>query len=279
MKNKPKKVNDDSKQPPSNSTGGNSQTKAEKAEQLPPSNARSNSQHKAEKPDLSRCSITISIISLVVAAVGGVPGFLALKSYIDRSSARINFDVENSIICKTANSPAPMYEDKLAILLYSVTIVGTGNDKFVAYDVVISVGSNGIWYNGIRFIPVKHTVTDKNGSTSRVLQAYVGVKKPTIQRPVPEQTGIIGTIGDTVNFCEWDDFSPGASVGFGEPTEFDVANYFPNPPFDLSAVDRMRITVLDYLGNAYSEEYEFPKQFLQKRPTLYLDLNQAKFSR
>ena len=247
--------------------------KSDGSKQGPANSTKGDSESKAKKPALSRRDTICGIIGFLIGVIGGVPGFLTLKRHYDRSSTRIIFDRKNTIICRTASSPNPKYENKFSILLYVVTIVGTGDDKFVANDVVISVRSNGIWHNGIRFVPVKHTETDRNGITKKVLKAYVGVKKPPTQNSVSPNSSFLDTVGNTLSFVDWNDFSPGVSVAYGEPIKFSVANYFPNPPSNFSSIDKMRIKVFDYLGNSFSEEYDFQPNQALNRPTLYLDLD------
>ena len=99
------------------------------------------------KLSLSKVSLIIAIISLIIAAIGGVPGFLSIKNYLDKSSIRVIFDQNESLPCVIANSPSPALNGKFAILLYGVTIVGKGAQKFVAFDVNLSIRINGVWHD------------------------------------------------------------------------------------------------------------------------------------
>jgi hypothetical protein len=218
----------------------------------------------------SRCSSWLALFSLLVALFGGVPGFLALKAYLDRSSVRIIFDQNESVPCIVANSPNNAMEGKFAILLYGVTIVGKGAEHFVAYDVTVSIRSKGVWHEGRRFQPVQRESRDRNGPTPAVVRLYVGVQN---LKEVIKERAANGRVdfGDAIMLGDWRDFRPGIKLGFGEPATFMVATYFPDTPSsNVSEFDRIRIVLRDYLGNEYSEEYE--RATLRKIPhTLFLD--------
>ena len=212
---------------------------------------KSGSQHSPES-NVGRRNFILALCGLVIGIFGGVPGFLSIKNYYNKSSVRIMFDEKESMPCFIANSPRTALNGKFAVLLYRVTIVGKGNHKFVAYDVNVSIRANGVWYEGVRFKPVQRDVTDRNGWTGPAVQIHVGVTKPSNEQKKVDN-GVFG-VGDTLNITEWRDFDPGINVGFGEPATFMVAAYFPKAPHDAKNCDRLRIVVRDYLGNTYTEE-------------------------
>ncbi len=194
----------------------------------------------------------IAIISLIIALVGGVPGILSVWNYFNRSSVKIMFDEKESLGCVIKNSQKPDLDGKLALLLYGVTIVGKGNQKFVAYDVNVQIYGNGKWYKGIRFYPVQKEIRKKNGQTSNAIRILVGPLKLTKRFPMTSYKRVI-LVHDSLYICDWHNFEPGISVGFGEPKTFMLAVYFPRAPVNLSIYDRLKIVVRDYIGNAYSE--------------------------
>jgi len=221
----------------------------------------------------SRRNFVLAVLGILIGLFGGIPGYLSIRDYYYRSSVRIMFDEKESLPCFIINSPIRGINGSLAILLYGVTIVGEGNQAFVAYDVNLFLRSKGTWYKGVRFKPVQRNITDQSGKTIKAIQLYVGVTKP-VSNKIDINRGKVSA-GDILNICEWRDFVPGISVGFGEPAIFMVAAYFPNAPHDISKFDKMRIEVRDYLGNVYDEE--IGTAGLRKPPfKLYLDQSLSK---
>ena len=78
--------------------------------------------------------------------------------------------------------------------------------------------------------------------------------------------------GEILRILDWRDFEPGISVGFGEPSQFMVAAYFPTAPPDAKNYDKLRIIIRDYLGNAYTKETETEGLF---KPPFDLFLDQS----
>lgn len=215
---------------------------------------RKKKSNNARKPKVvdGRRNFLLALAGILIGLFGGVPGYLSIKDYYNKSSVRIMFDEKESLPCFIANSPRKAINGNFAILLYGVTIVGKGNQKFVVYDVNVSIRANGVWHEGVRFKPVQRDVTDRNGWTGMAVQVHVGVTKPSNEQKKDDK-GVVN-VGNTLNICEWRDFVPGINVGFGEPAMFMVAAYFPEAPDDAKNFDRLRIVVRDYLGNAYTEE-------------------------
>ena len=91
-----------------------------------------------EKVDGNR-NFYLALLGIFIAVFGGVPGALGIIDYYNKSSIRIMYDEKQSFPCFIANSPRQDINDKFTVLLYGITIVGKGSQKFVVYDVNISI--------------------------------------------------------------------------------------------------------------------------------------------
>jgi hypothetical protein len=195
----------------------------------------------------------LSIIALVIALIGGVPGIIALLDYCRRSSIQIGFNPENSLASRI-RSETPTINGKPAILLYHMTITGKGLQPSYLREINLSIKIKGKWISGWQFAPSQRDKTYKNGVTKEA--AHLRLEKPLDHHDI--------------FLASWENFRPGQKgLSYGEPANFSYAAYFDIDANEFTQCRKLRILVIDYLGNKYSDNVDF-SQFMRKFENLFL---------
>ena len=195
----------------------------------------------------------ISIVALIIALFGGIPGIIGVVDYFKRSLITIGFDPANSLACRI-NSTATSIGGKPAILLYRITITGKGLQPSYLREIGLALKINGQWINGKQFIPLQRDKTDKNGITKKAV--HLRFQKPNGH--------------DEIFVANWENFHPGQKgLGYGEPSHFSYAAYFDIDPNEFSKCQKLQIVVTDYLGNDYSETVDCSR-FMKKYSRIFL---------
>ena len=195
----------------------------------------------------------LSIVALVIALIGGVPGIIALVDYCKRSSIQIGFNPENSLACRI-RSEIPTINGKPAILLYRMTVTGKGLQPSYLREINLSIKIKGKWISGWQFMPLQRDKTDKNGVTKKAV--HLRLEKPDGH--------------NDILVASWEDFRRGQKgLSYGEPTDFSYAAYFDIDANEFTQCRKLRILVIDYLNNKYSDTVDF-SQFIKKFENLFL---------
>jgi len=191
---------------------------------------------KNKTKDAARKGINwVSWIALSVALIGGVPGFIGIIDYFNRTSIKIIFNKEQSIACRIDTSNK-ILKNKLAILLYRVTITGGGLQPAYIRDINLAIRLNNNWVQGKRFTPKQFDTTNKMGITKK----FISMRHRTTH--------------DRLNAIGWNPFVPGQKgLQHGEPDSFSFASYFDIDEKDFDKWDQLKIVVLDYLGHEYED--------------------------
>src|SRR5262245_46135988 len=125
-------------------------------------------------------------------------------------------------------SSGPTLRNKLALLLYRMTITGKGSRPAYVRKVHVQIRLNGNWVQGERFSP--RTEEPHNTVTLRSAR-----KKD-----------------DCLKLVGWQDFQPGdKGLQYGQPSMFSAAAYFNIGERNFAQVDAVRIVVTDFLGSDY----------------------------
>ena len=195
----------------------------------------------------------LSIVALVIALIGGVPGIIALVDYWKRSSIQIGFNAENSVACRI-RSDSQTINGKPAILLYIMTVTGKGLQPSYLREINLSIKIKGKWISGMQFMPLQREKTDKNGVTKKAV--HLRFRKPDVY--------------NDIFIASWEDFRRGQKgLSYGEPTEFSYAAYFDIDTKEFTQCKKLRIFVIDYLNNKYSDIVDF-SQFMKNFENLFL---------
>lgn len=195
----------------------------------------------------------LSIVALVIALIGGVPGIIALVDYYKRSSIQIGFNQEQSLACRI-RSETPTIDGKPVILLYLMTITGKRLQPSYLREINHSIKMKGKWFSGREFAPLQRDHTDKNGVTKKAVHLR-------LERPHDHLNILVAS---------WENFRPGQKgLSYGEPEDFSYAAYFDIDANEFTQCRKLRILVIDYLGNKYSDTVDF-SQFMKKYENLFL---------
>ncbi len=199
-------------------------------------------------------STWIALAALIVALVGGIPGFFQIRDFLSKGFLKIRFDENNSVACRIDSSDERL-GDKMAILFYRVTITGGSKKPAHISDFNLAIKVNGKWITGKRFFPKQHEVTDSNGMTKLSV---------TLRQERTTGTYII-------HLASWQEFKPGQKrIEYGDPITFSFASYF---DVDIEAFQNakfLRITISDYLGNDYKETVSTSTFFWETGPVSLL---------
>ena len=192
----------------------------------------------SQEPKYKWLSQIIPWIALSIALFGGIPGILALKTFLNKTSVKITFDSENSKFVPISSQNNQM-AGKTALILLRILIVGTGErDAYIA-NLTTSVCYKGKWIPGVRMHPKVHETPDSEGISKKHI--IVKFKEDA----------------DTSAFLRmaWYEFEPGQYIlGYGESTAFSFACYYDIPGEDRYAITKLRIRIYDYLGNSYQTD-------------------------
>jgi len=196
----------------------------------------------SREPKNKRLSLIISLIALAIAFVGGIPGILALNTFLNKTSAKIIFDPANSRFASISSQNAQK-DGKTALVLLQIRVVGTGElDAHIA-NVTTFVCYKGKWIPGIRMSPKLSEQTDSNG----ILKKYAQMKY---------KKDMDNSVVFNMAWKEFGkEFEPGQyALGYGESTAFSFACYYDIPGEDRYAITKLRIRIYDYLGNSYQTD-------------------------
>lgn len=201
----------------------------------------------SQEPNYRRLSIITSLVALVIAFAGGIPGILGLIAFCNKTSARIVFDSDNSRFVPISSDNAQV-AGKTALILLRIRIVGTGEKDAHIANVTTSVFYKGKWISGVRLHPKVEQQTDSKGISKKTIT--VTHKKP------PDTT--------VVTHMAWQEFEPGRyALGYGESTEFSYACYYDIPGKDRYPISKLRVRIYDYLGNSYQTDVETDSLMLE----------------
>jgi hypothetical protein len=221
---------------------------------------------KKEKPNSGASEPTkrfnwITVLALLIAILGGVPGLFALRDYYYRSSIKIEFDGQQSVACRIKSNDH--LKDKLSILLYNLTIVGKGIQPAYLRDINLAIKVDGNWLQGAKFFPAQANQTDKTGVTMKAV--HLRLEKQTDH--------------DDIFIAGWNDFVPGQSgIQYGQPSKYSVAAAFNMNEKAFSEATHLRLTITDYMGNEYKTSVEITPIMKQHFRSLYL-LQDASFQK
>ena len=177
---------------------------------------------------------------MIIAAVGGVPGIIGIINLYKKSSIKIDFDDKNSMVCIIDTKTN--LRNKLAVLLYSITITGKGVQPSYIAEILVAVRKEKQWVQGKRFIPSQSDKKDPNEITKKAVHLR-------FERPREET--------DNIYIASWNDFAPGQiGLKYGEPVIFSAGFYFDLERQDLEKIDKLKIIVTDYIGNTYKKIFD-----------------------
>jgi hypothetical protein len=188
------------------------------------------------------------LITLSIALIGGIPGILQLMQFFNKTSAKINFDSDNSRFIPISSHNTEL-DGKTALILLRIQIVGAGEKDSHIAGITTSVYYRNEWIHGVRLYPKLGEETDSEGT----LRKYISI--------------LHKRDGDTnvLTYLNWREFEPGRYVlGYGEATAFSYACRYDIPAKDRFAISKLRVRVYDYLGNSYQTVVKAESMMLER---------------
>ena len=152
----------------------------------------------------------LSLIALIIAFSGGLPGLITVINHFKTSKLLISFDKENSLACFMKSQNKDL-DGKMAVLLYRLIITGKGRIPSYLDNVDIFIKKGFKWIKGENFYLTEYNVTDKNGDTAKCLI----LRKETVN--------------DTINLfmASWKKYISGKEkIEFGQPLKISVSSSF-----------------------------------------------------
>lgn len=194
----------------------------------------------------------LTVITIIIALLGGVPGAINIVDYFGRSSIIIDFNRHNSLACSIKSEDNNL-NGRLGILLYRMTIAGKGLEPFYIKHIKVELKSDTGWIEGEQFSPTQKDITDTEGTTKKAI-IFEGKNQ----------------IFDNLYISGWKDFVSGEkSLSYGEPITFSYAAAFNIDIKNYKDFKEIRINVSDYLGNAY-EEIVNVSEYMERSPNIFL---------
>lgn len=118
-------------------------------------------------------TLLLAIVAVVIALVGGIPGYIEIRNKWIRSAFEVQFDKNNSFAC-FIDSPGGERDGKLAVLLGRVEVIGKGSSPSFLARVEVYVRCGRRWVLGQQFYPAHFPETDKNGVTKEAIRVCLG---------------------------------------------------------------------------------------------------------
>lgn len=185
----------------------------------------------------------VTVLTLVIAIIGGIPGFIGIINHLNKSRLQINFDPERSLIV-VIDSDSDQINQKIALILFDVIITGKAAGPSFLKEIIVYLRCNKKWFKGTPFRPKKkdHTLPDGQKIKAPILR--------NIQS------------NDRVILLDWENYNPynSKALNYGEPLRICSIFFFDATPAEFEQRNLIRIEAIDYLNNRY--DYDIGKDFL-----------------
>jgi len=198
----------------------------------------------------------IPVITIIIALIGGYPGFLQILDYYCRTKAKINFDPDNSRFL-IVSSNDERKNGKTGLIVLQTEIVGAGEKEVYINKITTSAFYNNKWISGLSLHPKLSAKTDPNGITKQyiVFKHYRGEDTYT-------------------TYVKWREDKPEAyPLNYGQPVKLDYACYYDIPAKDRYAITKLRLEVHDFLGHRFHTVVETDSLMFKKMGDVFLELD------
>jgi hypothetical protein len=183
----------------------------------------------------------LALTALVVALFGGVPGLISVLDFLKRNSLAVHFDAGKALACPLGINDA-RHTNKLTMVFHNLTVAGRGLQPSYIREVTLEGRFDGAWALAWHIRPKLFHGSNDFGSFTNAAHL-----RPTT---VP---------GDTIVLMNWQDITYGVKgLTYGEPLSFSYAAVFDVDVKRLDRCDKLRFTVIDYLGRRYRKVVPVP---------------------
>jgi hypothetical protein len=191
---------------------------------------------------LSRTAIVVSMISMLIALVGGIPGILEVYRYLTRSSIKVGFSEGQSFMCPIASDKAHL-NGKMAVGFYDLYVMGLGSDPTPIKSIDFYLKHEGKWVKGTRFFIHKNRSTDSRGETSECI--------------------LLASECCVIHVSGWDELLEGdvrriEYVELGHHVRGTISYYFNLNKNEIRKCNQLKFIVNDYFDNKHTYVDQIP---------------------
>jgi hypothetical protein len=189
-----------------------------------------------------KTAIVISVISLVVALVGGVPGVLEVYKYLTRSSVEVGFSEGQSFMCPISSDKAHL-NGKMAVGFYDLYVMGRGSEPTPIKNIDFYLNHKGKWIKGTRFSIHRHRESDGKGGTWECI--------------------LLASECCVIHVSGWDELLEGdvrkiEYVELGHHVRGTISYYFDLKANEIKECKKLKFVVTDYFDNEYTYVDQIP---------------------
>lgn len=197
--------------------------------------------------------ILYGTLLFAITLVGGIPGLISINDWIHRLGVSIQYDADYSALV-TIRSSDPTLNNKIALMLYHVAVVGNGNQKLFIKNVITSLRCDKRWYDGEYFLPTHYQV--ENNDVVRIVA------------PGPNKNLQL-LLEHWVELRKYQN----SGLEYGQPLSFSYAAVFPTLPENFRSCDMLNIQIVDSENNKYTLSTPTIELFklINSNPGIYLD--------
>lgn len=178
------------------------------------------------------------ILTLLIAALGGVPGIILIIKAIYKTSIKVTFDEGQSFICPI-DSDNDKINNQCCFGFYKLFLVGHGDKPTTPKAITFSIRKGCQWVEGSRIILKTHKIKDV------------------------DSCAILSNGIDTIVIMNWCEFAASEdALKHGEPLTKSVAFCFALTLDEIRKCKYMRFVIEDYFEKTY-------KSKVRIKPELY----------
>ena len=197
-----------------------------------------------------KISIIISAIAVLIALVGGVPGFISIYRSIKNPTALI-FEIEpEQVIISRFSSKNKNVDGKACIGIYQLSITGKSNNPTTIKKIEALVKIKNKWIEANQYIVCKQ----ESSCRSNVIKLSNGIEK--------------------IFISAWNDNTIRESkvkIEFGETVITSLTYFLDISDQELYNINKIKLEIQDYLGRKYYYKYNITdKNFNGIRKGLYI---------
>lgn len=200
---------------------------------------------------LNRTAIVISIISISIALIGGIPGLIEIYKYLTRSSVEVGFSEGNSFICPISSDKAHL-NGKMAVGFYDLYVLGRGSDPTPIKSIDFYLKHKGKWVKGTRFFIRKNRSTDSRGETMECI--------------------LLANKENVIHIADWNELLKGDGrkieyLELGHHVRGTISYYFDLKEHEIRKCKKFKFIVRDYFDHEHTYIDVFPEEifgFLNK---------------
>lgn len=195
---------------------------------------------------LNRTAIVISIISISIALIGGIPGLIEIYKYLTRSSVEVGFSEGQSFMCPISSDKAHL-NGRMAVGFYDLYVMGRGSEPTPIKNIDFYLKHKGRWVKGTRFFIHKNRGTDSRGETRECI--------------------LLASECCVIHLGGWNELLEGdvrkiEYVQLGQHVRGTISYYFDLTKEEIKNCKKLRFVVTDYFDNECTYADDVPEVML-----------------